>query len=33
MNVHAADVLALENKLRRAIEQGEFVLHYQPKVD
>jgi diguanylate cyclase (GGDEF)-like protein/PAS domain S-box-containing protein len=32
MNAHAADVLALENKLRRAIELDQFVLHYQPKV-
>jgi diguanylate cyclase (GGDEF)-like protein len=32
MNAHAADVLALENKLRRAIELEQFVLYYQPKV-
>jgi EAL domain-containing protein (putative c-di-GMP-specific phosphodiesterase class I) len=29
----ANEVLALENQLKRAIEQEEFVLHYQPKVD
>jgi EAL domain-containing protein (putative c-di-GMP-specific phosphodiesterase class I) len=33
MTERAAEKLSLENKLRRAIEQGEFVLHYQPKVD
>ena len=29
----AAETLALENQLRRAIELEQFVLHYQPKVD
>jgi diguanylate cyclase (GGDEF)-like protein/PAS domain S-box-containing protein len=29
----AAEVLTLENQLRRAIEQEQFVLYYQPKVD
>ncbi len=33
MNARAAEALALENKLRRAIERQEFILHYQPKVD
>ena len=33
MNARVAEALALENKLRRAIERREFVLHYQPKVD
>ena len=29
----AAEALALENQLKRAIEQEQFVLYYQPKVD
>lgn len=32
MNARAAEALALESKLRRAIERQEFVLHYQPKI-
>lgn len=33
MNQHATKRLALENNLRHALERGEFLLHYQPKVD
>jgi diguanylate cyclase (GGDEF)-like protein len=33
MSARIADNLALENKLRRALERDEFVLHYQPKVE
>ncbi|MDD4927769.1 MAG: EAL domain-containing protein [Gallionella sp.] len=32
-NALVADKLMLENKLRRAIEQEQFVLYYQPKVN
>ncbi len=32
MNVAALKRLNLENDLRRALERGEFVLHYQPEV-
>lgn len=32
MNERVADKLAMETRLRRAIENREFVLHYQPKV-
>jgi len=33
MNVHARERLELEIELQRALERGEFVLHYQPVVD
>jgi diguanylate cyclase (GGDEF)-like protein/PAS domain S-box-containing protein len=33
MTSRVAENLSLENRLRRAIEQNEFVLHYQPRVD
>ncbi len=33
MNVKALAQLELESALRRALERGEFVLHYQPKAD
>jgi diguanylate cyclase (GGDEF)-like protein len=33
MTAQAAEKLDMENRLRRAIELDEFVLHYQPKVD
>ncbi len=33
MNARVAESLTLENKLRRALDLGRFVLHYQPKVD
>lgn len=32
MNASAAAALQLESRLRHALEHGEFVLHYQPKV-
>jgi diguanylate cyclase (GGDEF)-like protein len=33
MNVHTLERLELESDLRRALEQGELLLHYQPKVE
>jgi diguanylate cyclase (GGDEF)-like protein/PAS domain S-box-containing protein len=33
LNARVAGMLALENRLRGALEAGQFVLHYQPKVD
>jgi diguanylate cyclase (GGDEF)-like protein len=33
INARVADQLLMENKLRKAIEQRQFVLHFQPKVD
>lgn len=33
MNVRAVQRLELETALRRAVDQGEFVLHYQPQFD
>lgn len=33
MNAKVAETLLLENKLRKALDNEEFVLHYQPKVN
>ena len=33
MNVDAVEHLSMRNGLRRALENGEFVLHYQPQID
>jgi diguanylate cyclase (GGDEF)-like protein/PAS domain S-box-containing protein len=33
INARVAESLALENRLRSAVEAEQFVLHYQPKVD
>lgn len=32
MNAHASGRMAMESKLRRALESGAFALHYQPKI-
>ncbi|KRB28838.1 EAL domain-containing protein [Acidovorax sp. Root70] len=32
MNTRVAEALSLEGRLRAALEQGQFVLHYQPKL-
>jgi diguanylate cyclase (GGDEF)-like protein/PAS domain S-box-containing protein len=33
MNARAAHALSLETRLRKAVEEQQFVLHFQPKVD
>ena len=33
LSAHVAQALTTENELRRAVQRGEFVLHYQPKLD
>ena len=33
MSAHIHEQRAIENGLRRALENGEFVLHYQPQID
>ena len=33
MNAKVAETLLLENKLRKALDNEEFILHYQPKVN
>ena len=33
LNTHSVERLALESSLRRALEAGQFNVHYQPKVD
>ncbi|MFJ3047894.1 EAL domain-containing protein [Herbaspirillum chlorophenolicum] len=33
VNTNTVERIALESELRRAIERGEFVVHYQPKVN
>ncbi|MBI1891526.1 MAG: EAL domain-containing protein [Burkholderiales bacterium] len=32
-NMHSVERMALESQLRRAIENDELILHYQPKID
>jgi diguanylate cyclase (GGDEF)-like protein len=33
MNARVAESLAMENRLRRALDDGQLALHYQPKLD
>jgi diguanylate cyclase (GGDEF)-like protein/PAS domain S-box-containing protein len=33
MNARALELLSMESSLRRALERGEFLLHYQPKAN
>ncbi|HZM47691.1 MAG TPA: GGDEF domain-containing phosphodiesterase, partial [Burkholderiales bacterium] len=33
MNARAAHALSLETRLRKAVQEQQFVLHYQPKID
>jgi EAL domain-containing protein (putative c-di-GMP-specific phosphodiesterase class I) len=33
MNIRAVERQSIEENLRRALERGEFALHYQPKID
>jgi len=33
MNARVFERMSLENSLRRALERGEFLLHYQPQID
>jgi len=33
MNMHSVERFKLENRLRKAIEQEEFILYYQPRID
>ncbi len=33
MNTRASERLALEGRLRKALEKGEFQMHYQPQID
>jgi diguanylate cyclase (GGDEF)-like protein/PAS domain S-box-containing protein len=33
LSLHTSEQVALEGQLRRAVKQGEFVLHYQPQLD
>ncbi|HYR36512.1 MAG TPA: EAL domain-containing protein, partial [Burkholderiales bacterium] len=33
MNARVAEALAMENRLRRALEEGRLALHYQPKIE